>query len=110
MYGVPSLKVAYRATGELVGRIPPDVFVPRPKVESVLVALQRRREPPVDADEGVMFDLIRAGFQQRRKMLRSALKGRATVEQIEEAGLRPEARAAEVDLAGWAALARRVAP
>ncbi len=110
VYGVPSLKVAYRATGELVGRIPPDVFVPRPKVESVLVALQRRREPPVDADEGVMFDLIRAGFQQRRKMLRSALKGRATVEQIEEAGLRPEARAAEVDLAGWAALARRVAP
>ncbi len=56
----------------------------------------------------MLFDLIRSGFQQRRKMLRSALKGRATVEQIEAAGLRPEARAAEVDLAGWAALARRL--
>lgn len=106
VYGVPSLKVAYWATGELVGRVPPDVFVPRPKVESVLVALERRTEPPVDAEPDVMFDLIRAAFQQRRKMLRSALKGRVTVDQLEAAGLRPEARAGEIDLAGWAALAR----
>ena len=110
VYGVPSLKVAYRATGRLVGRVPPDVFVPRPKVESVLVDLRRLTRPPVDVDEGVMFELIRAGFQQRRKMLRSALKGRVTVEQIERAGLRPEARAGEVDLAGWAALARSLSP
>lgn len=109
VYGVPSLKVAYWATGGIVGRVPPDVFVPRPKVESVLVALERRSEPPVDADPDVMFDLIRAGFQQRRKMLRSALKGRVTIEQLDEAGLRPEARAGEIELAGWAALARRVA-
>lgn len=106
VYGVPSLKVAYWATGELVGRVPPDVFVPRPKVESVLVALERRAAPAVDADPDVLFDLIRTAFQQRRKMLRSALKGRATVAQLEAAGLRPEARAGEVDLAGWAALAR----
>lgn len=106
VYGVPSLKVAYWATGELVGRVPPDVFVPRPKVESVLVALERRAAPAVDADPDVLFDLIRTAFQQRRKMLRSALKGRATVDQLEAVGLRPEARAGEVDLAGWAALAR----
>ena len=106
VYGVPSLKVAYWATGKLLGRVPPDVFVPRPKVESVLVAMERRAEPGVDADPDVLFDLIRAAFQQRRKMLRSALKGRVTVDQVEAAGLRPEARAGEVDLAGWAALTR----
>ncbi len=106
IYGVPSLKIAYRATGRLVGKVPPEVFVPRPKVESVLVALERRAEPAVDVDAEVLFDLIRTGFQQRRKMLRSALKGHATVEQIEAAGLRPEARAGEIDLAAWAALTR----
>lgn len=110
VFGVPSLKVRYWATGELVGRVAPDVFVPRPKVESVLVALRRRSEPAVDADPDLMFDLIRNAFQHRRKMLRSALKGRVTADQLEAAGLRPEARAGEVGLDGWAALARTLSP
>ena len=51
-YGIPSVKVAYRASAEVVGRVPPTVFIPPPRVESVLVRLRRLPAPPVDADPG----------------------------------------------------------
>ncbi|MFP4514153.1 MAG: 16S rRNA (adenine(1518)-N(6)/adenine(1519)-N(6))-dimethyltransferase RsmA, partial [Acidimicrobiales bacterium] len=74
-YGIPSVKVAYWATAELVGRVPPSVFVPRPRVESVLVRIERRPVPAVEADPDRLFALVRAGFGQRRKMLRRSLAG-----------------------------------
>ncbi len=73
-YGAVSVKVAYFAEATVVGLVPPTVFVPRPKVESALVRLRRRPEPPVavpSADQ--LFVLVRAGFAQRRKMLRRSL-------------------------------------
>ena len=66
-----SVKVAYYAEARVVGPVPPTVFVPRPKVDSALVRLRRRAAPPVSvpsADD--LFALVRAGFAQRRKMLR----------------------------------------
>jgi len=105
-YGIPSVKVAYRATAEVVGRVPPTVFIPPPRVESALVRLRRLPEPPVDADPARLFRLVEAGFGQRRKMLRRSLAGLVDAAAFAEANVRPEARAEELDLDAWARLAR----
>jgi 16S rRNA (adenine1518-N6/adenine1519-N6)-dimethyltransferase len=105
-YGIPSVKVAYRADAELVGRVPPTVFIPPPRVESALVRLRRLPAPRVDADPDRLFRLVEAGFGQRRKMLRRSLAGLVDPAAFAEAGVRPEARAEELDLDAWARLAR----
>jgi 16S rRNA (adenine1518-N6/adenine1519-N6)-dimethyltransferase len=112
-YGAVSVKVAYFAEVALVGKVPPSVFVPRPKVDSILVRLVRRETPPVDVpSEAALFGLVRAGFAQRRKMLRRSLAGvlgdRATAV-LDAAGVAPTARAEELDLDAWAAVARSAA-
>ena len=100
------------AVGEVVGLVPPSVFVPRPKVESALVRLDRHAEAPVRVPSPArLFALVRAGFGQRRKMLRGALRGELgdEVEQhLEAAGIDPRARAETLTLEQWAALARGV--
>jgi 16S rRNA (adenine1518-N6/adenine1519-N6)-dimethyltransferase len=100
-YGIPSVKVAYYAEASVVGRVPPTVFVPQPRVESVLVRLVRRDQPPVDADPEPLFRLVTAGFNQRRKMLRRSLAGLVGPDDFARAGVRPEARAEELSLADW---------
>ncbi|MGH9149030.1 MAG: rRNA adenine N-6-methyltransferase family protein, partial [Acidimicrobiales bacterium] len=99
-----SVKVAYWAAAEVVGRVPATVFIPRPKVESVLVAIERRSRPAVDADYGRLSALVRAGFGQRRKMLRGSLAGLVGAEAFACAGVRPEARAEELDIEAWGRL------
>ncbi len=114
-YGAVSVKVAYWATARMAGKVPPGVFLPQPAVESALVAIERRSVPAVDPAEvgpEELFFLVRAGFAQRRKMLRRALAGRVDSEVFADAGVRPEARAEELDVAAWgrlAASARRLA-
>lgn len=103
-YGAVSVKVAYRARAKVVGRVPPTVFVPQPKVESVLVSVARRPSPAVDVDEGRLFELVEAGFAHRRKMLRRALAGLVGDEAFAAAGIRPEARAEELDVDAWGRL------
>jgi 16S rRNA (adenine1518-N6/adenine1519-N6)-dimethyltransferase len=107
-YGIPSVKVAYWATAEVVGRVPASVFIPVPKVESALVRLVRRPDPPVPGSPERIFRLVEAGFGQRRKMLRRSLAGLVDAEAFARAGVRPEARAEELDLAGWSRLAAQV--
>lgn len=109
-YGLPSVKVAYWATASVVGRVPPTVFVPQPKVESALVNIVRRDQPAVDADPAVLFELTRAGFGQRRKMLRRALAGLVDGAAFACAGVRPEARAEELDVEAWGRLAACLGP
>ncbi len=104
-YGIPSVKVAFRATAEVVGRVPPTVFVPRPRVDSALVRITRRPSPAVDADPAVLFRLVDAGFGQRRKMLRRSLASIVPPGAIEAAGVDPTARAEQLTLPEWAALA-----
>ncbi len=106
-YGAVSVRVAYWAEAAVVGRVPASVFLPRPEVESVLVELRRRVEPAVgpDVDRSRLFALIAAGFGQRRKMLRRSLSGLVDAEAFAAAGVRPEARAEELDLAAWVRLA-----
>jgi 16S rRNA (adenine1518-N6/adenine1519-N6)-dimethyltransferase len=106
--GGVSIKVAYHAEARVVGAVPASVFVPRPKVESVLVRLERRRTPAVAVSSPArMFELVRAGFAQRRKMLRRSLRpvlGDRAVDVLTASGVDPRARAESLDLEAWAAL------
>jgi 16S rRNA (adenine1518-N6/adenine1519-N6)-dimethyltransferase len=103
-YGIPSVKVAYWATAEVVGRVPATVFLPQPRVESVLVRIRRRPTPAVDSDRDRLFTLVRAGFGQRRKMLRRSLADLVDPSAFEMAGIRPEARPEELDITAWGRL------
>lgn len=104
-YGAVSVKVAYWATARVVGRVPATVFVPQPRVESALVSIVRRPDgPAVDVDRARLFELVRAGFGQRRKMLRRALAGVVDESVFACAGVRPEARAEELDVEAWGRL------
>ncbi len=109
-YGAVSVKIAYYGRAELVGTVPPTVFVPAPKVESALVRIVRHAAPPVVVPSAArLFTLVRAGFGQRRKMLRGALRAELgdDVEQVlAAAGIDGRARAETLTLDQWAALAR----
>lgn len=109
-YGIPSVKVALWATAEVVGRVPPTVFVPQPKVESVLVRITRRPRPAVDADREVLFALVRRAFGQRRKMLRRSLAGWVTPEMFAAASVAPEERPEQLGIEQWGALADVAGP
>jgi 16S rRNA (adenine1518-N6/adenine1519-N6)-dimethyltransferase len=107
-YGAVSVKIAYWAEASVVGRVPATVFLPRPKVDSALVAIKRRGVPAVDpasASATEIFELVRAGFAHRRKMLRRSLADVVTPAMFERAGIRPEARAEELGIEQWGALA-----
>jgi 16S rRNA (adenine1518-N6/adenine1519-N6)-dimethyltransferase len=108
-YGSVSVRVAYFARSSLAGKVPASVFIPRPRVESVLVRMERRPEPAVPLDE-VTYErlaaVVKAGFGQRRKMLRSSLAGVVTPEAFVRAGIRPEARAEELTVEEWGRLAQ----
>ena len=89
-YGALSLAVQYYAKPEIVATVPPNCFMPRPNVGSAVIRLTRHESAPVDvADERLMFRLIRASFNQRRKTLVNGLKNSSdlnyTKEQIEAA-------------------------
>ncbi|HMG25398.1 MAG TPA: 16S rRNA (adenine(1518)-N(6)/adenine(1519)-N(6))-dimethyltransferase RsmA [Acidimicrobiia bacterium] len=109
-YGAASVRVAYYAEAKIVGMVPRAVFVPVPKVDSALVELVRRDAPPVEVpSRDLLFELVRAGFAHRRKMLRSTLRpalGERTTDALTEAGVDPRARAESLGLEQWAALAR----
>ncbi len=107
-YGAVSVRVAYWATATVVGRVPATVFVPRPAVESVLVRLDRRAEPAVATtvvSYARLTKVIRAGFGQRRKMLRRALAGTVDRPAYAAVGVSPEARAEELTIEEWGWLA-----
>lgn len=89
-YGALSLAVQYYAKPEIVANVPPNCFMPRPKVGSAVIRLTRHQNPPVTAkDEKLMFRIIRASFNQRRKTLANGLKNSQelnyTKEQVEAA-------------------------
>ena len=111
-YGGVSVKVAYWATAKVVGRVPPTVFHPVPNVESALVRIERRPEPAVgpDVDPEWLFRLVKAGFGQRRKMLRRSLAALVPPEAFAAAGLRPESRAEELSVGDWGRLAGCTGP
>ena len=116
-YGALSLAVQYYARPELVANVPPNCFMPRPRVGSAVIRLTRHEKPPVEVqDEKLMFGIIRASFNQRRKTLVNGL-GNApelhlpkekTAAVLEEMGLSPSVRGEALDLAGFAELSNRL--
>ena len=104
-YGAVSVKIAYWAEARIVGVVPASVFVPRPNVESALVEIRRRPAPVATANPAAMFALVRAGFGQRRKMLRRSLAGLVAPEAFAMAGIDPQQRAEELGVAEWVRLA-----
>ena len=91
-------------------RVPPSVFWPRPKVESVIIRLRRRDEPRVGVDEGRLWAVVDAGFAERRKTMRNALRrlgvdGEAADALLQGAGVDPSARAETLSLEDFARIA-----
>jgi 16S rRNA (adenine1518-N6/adenine1519-N6)-dimethyltransferase len=112
-YGAPSVRVTYRARASILRRVPPAVFWPRPKVDSLVVAFDRRERPPVTVDEARLWPVVDAGFGERRKTMRNALRrlglrpeeaGRA----LADAGLEPGVRAETLSLEDFARVAELV--
>lgn len=107
-YGAVSVRVAYFAEAKVVARVPAEVFLPRPNVESVLVEVVRRPVPAV-APTVASFEeidlLVRAGFSGRRKMLRRSLAGLVSEEAFVAAAVEPTRRPEELGVVSWGKLA-----
>lgn len=112
-YGALSLAVQYYAKPYLAANVPPNCFMPRPKVGSAVIRLERYENPPVQVqDERLMFRIIRASFNQRRKTLVNGLKNSADLdfsrEDVEAAlqslGLSANVRGEALTLQEFAAL------
>lgn len=104
-YGIPSVLTAFWGTARVVGTVPPQVFLPQPNVDSALVRIDRHATLPLDVPFSAVERLVRAGFGQRRKMIRRSLAAFLSSDQIESAGVAPTARAEELDLQAWGRLA-----
>lgn len=113
-YGALSLAVQYYAKPEIVANVPPNCFMPRPKVGSAVIRLTRHAETPVQVDdEKLLFQIIRASFNQRRKTLANGLKNyeglsfeKETIEAaIAECGFSPSVRGEALSLEEFAKLA-----
>lgn len=107
--GAVSAVVAWHAEASVAGRVARTVFFPPPNVDSVLLRLRRLESPPVAVgDPTAMFDLVRAGFAQRRKTLGRALRpllGDRAPDVLRAAGIDPRERAERLGLEQWASLA-----
>jgi len=103
-YGIPSVKVAYHGRAQVVARVPATVFIPQPRVESVLVRITRTEAPAVDADPEVLFSLVRTAFGQRRKMLRRSLGALVSDEAFVRAGVEPTDRPERLGIEAWGRL------
>ncbi len=110
-YGRLALLAQWRCDAKIVLVLPPEAFTPAPKVHSAVVHLTRLMQPRYPADEAVLNRITAMAFNQRRKMLRSSLKGMGPdIEaQLVAAGIEPTARAEEISLERFCALARVVA-
>jgi 16S rRNA (adenine1518-N6/adenine1519-N6)-dimethyltransferase len=110
-YGRLALMVQWRAEARIVLTLPPEAFTPPPKVSSAVVHIVALPKPRYPADAGVLARVTAAGFNQRRKMLRASLRGLAPdiEDKLRAAGIEPTARAEEIPLEGFCALARLLA-
>ena len=110
-YGRLALLAQWRTDARIVMTLPPEAFVPPPKIHSAVVHLTALPAPRFPADPATLSQLTAAAFNQRRKMLRAALKGVAPdiEDRILAAGLKPTDRAEQVPIEGFCALARQVA-
>ncbi|MCE8518180.1 16S rRNA (adenine(1518)-N(6)/adenine(1519)-N(6))-dimethyltransferase RsmA [Ruegeria pomeroyi] len=109
-YGRLALLAQWRAEARIVMSLPPEAFTPPPKVSSAVVHLTALPEPRFPADAAILSRVVAAAFNQRRKMLRAALKGQAPdiEDRLIAAGIKPTERAEQVPLEAFCALAREL--
>lgn len=115
-YGALSVAVSYYCSVERIADVPKECFSPPPKVDSAVLCMTRRKEPPVPVtDEKLFFDIVKAGFGKRRKTLTNALTGLHELtkddakEILEKAGVAPSRRAETLDLQEFALIAEELA-
>ena len=105
-YGIPSVKRAWWADAAVVAKVPASVFIPQPRVDLGAWSTSGVTNRPAPRPSGPSCSTsIETGFNQRRKMLRRSLADKASVDALEAADIRPEARAEELTLADWQRLA-----
>ena len=109
-YGRLALLAQWRSDPKIVLELPPEAFSPPPKVNSAVVHLTALPAPRFEADAGTLNRVVAAAFNQRRKMLRSALKSvdPAIEDHLNAVGIKPTERAEQVGLEEFCALARSI--
>ncbi len=112
--GAVTVSVNYYAEPELLFHVSAGSFMPAPKVDSAVIRLDILQEPPVDCDRAAFFRVVKAAFSQRRKVIANSLsaglgmsKSNATA-LLEQAGVAPNARAEQLSLQDFAAIANRL--
>ena len=110
-YGRLAILAQWRSDARIALTLPPEAFTPPPKVHSAVVHFTALPVPRYHADQAVLERVVAKAFNQRRKMLRAALKGLAPdiEDRILAAGLKPTDRAEQISIEGFCALARAVA-
>ncbi|HJP16139.1 MAG TPA: 16S rRNA (adenine(1518)-N(6)/adenine(1519)-N(6))-dimethyltransferase RsmA [Acidimicrobiales bacterium] len=107
-YGFPSVKISFYAEASVVSRVPPSVFLPRPRVDSAIVKIKRHSRITNEVNKEILFSLVRAGFAHRRKTLRRSLGVMVTEEEFKKSNINSKARAEELNIDEWIGLAREV--
>ena len=109
-YGRLAILSQWRTEAHIVMELPPAAFTPPPKVHSAVVHLTARAEPLYPANAKILSRVVASAFNQRRKMLRAALKSVAPdiEDKILAAGLKPTDRAEQISIEGFCALARQL--
>ena len=109
-YGRLALLAQWRCDPQIVMSLPPEAFTPPPKISSAVVHFTALPAPRFPADPKILERVITMAFNQRRKMLRSALKGLGPdiEDRLVAAGLKPTERAEQVSLEGFCNLARQI--
>lgn len=107
-YGRLAVLAQWRSDARIVMSLPPEAFVPVPKIHSAVVQMTALPEPRFPADAATLSRVVAAAFNQRRKMLRSSLRGlRPDIEDVlTDAGIPPTARAEEIGLEAFCRLSR----
>ena len=113
-YGSLTLAIKYYADVELVANVPVNCFMPRPAVDSAVVHIRLRPDPPVAAEKARLFKVIHAAFNWRRKTLVNALAAGLDMDKthiaaiLENCGLRADVRGETLDMAAFAQIAERI--
>ncbi|MDG4648473.1 16S rRNA (adenine(1518)-N(6)/adenine(1519)-N(6))-dimethyltransferase RsmA [Roseibacterium sp. SDUM158017] len=107
-YGRLAILAQWRADARIAMTLPPEAFSPPPKVRSAVVQIEALPEPRYPADAAILSRVVATAFNQRRKMLRAALRGLAPdiEDRLVSVGIAPTERAEEVSLEAFCALAR----
>jgi 16S rRNA (adenine1518-N6/adenine1519-N6)-dimethyltransferase len=113
-YGPTSLRVAFHTNAAVVRSVPPEVFWPRPAVESVVVRMERVASAPVSADQSPLWRVVDESFRERRKTMRNALRrlgmdGSFAEAVLDRCGVPPQARPEQLGLQDFSCLAEELA-